>query len=260
MDGNTLNICIRVDSSQAIGSGHLMRCLTLADRLRDKGNSVSFISRQLPGNMIDFAEGKGYTTFRLPYVEAEFAALPIATHHQWLGTDWATDANQTLLALRGSAQIDWLIVDHYALDIHWEALMRPLVRRIMVIDDLADRPHDCDLLLDQNLYEDMASRYDGRVPEHCRKLLGPRYALLRPEFLEERQRLRARDGEVKRILMFFGGSDLCNETTKALEAWRLVNRPDIAVDVIVGGSNPHREQVRRICKIPAGRCANCPWP
>ena len=118
----------------------------------------------------------------------------------------------------------------------------------MVIDDLADRPHDCDLLLDQNLYEGLERRYDGLVPDHCERLLGPRYALLRPEFAAARKTLRHRDGRVRRILVFFGGSDLSNETAKALEAIRLLNRTDIAVDVVVGVSNPKGDQIREICR------------
>jgi spore coat polysaccharide biosynthesis predicted glycosyltransferase SpsG/RimJ/RimL family protein N-acetyltransferase len=117
----------------------------------------------------------------------------------------------------------------------------------MAIDDLAGRIHDCDLLLDQNLCENFDTRYEGLTPAHCRKLLGPRYALLRPEFEQERQRLRGRNGSVRRILIFFGGSDSTNETAKALEAMRLLNRPEIAVDVVVGGGNPHKDRVKVLC-------------
>ena len=76
------------------------------------------------------------------------------------------------------------MVDHYALDVRWESAMRTQARHIMVIDDIADRQHDCDVLLDQNFYENMQTRYTGKVPPYCRLLLGPRYALLRDEFRE----------------------------------------------------------------------------
>ena len=151
-------------------------------------------------------------------------------------------------------RLSWLIVDHYALDKRWEGQMRPFTGKIMVIDDLADRPHDCDLLLDQNLYKGMERRYEGLVPDHCERLLGPRYALLRPEFAAARRTLRHRDGRVRRILVFFGGSDLSNETAKALEAIRLLNRSDIAVDVVVGASNAKGDMIREICQRMPNTC------
>src|SRR5690606_26558309 len=133
----------------------------------------------------------------------------------------------------------------YSIDIQWELKLRTYVNRIMVIDDLANRRHDCDLLLDQNLYENMEQRYMGLVPETCKLLLGPRYALLRPEFREARKKLRPRDGTVRRILIFFGGTDPTNETLKAIEAVRLLNCSDIEVDVVVGAKNPHRDLIKK---------------
>jgi UDP-2,4-diacetamido-2,4,6-trideoxy-beta-L-altropyranose hydrolase len=230
-----MEILIRTDASQQIGSGHVMRCLTLANELRQKAR-MSFICRDLPGNMCDYIEQKGYLLHRLPL----------------LGTDWQTDAQQTNAILAAENKlIDWLIVDHYFLNAQWEMTMRPYVNQIMVIDDMANRSHDCDLLLDQNLYTDMESRYKNLVPQHCKQLLGPEYALLRAEFLKARSTLRKRDGNIKRILIFMGGSDPTNETAKALEAIKLLNRSDITVDVVVGESNPYKEQVKQICaKLP----------
>ncbi|WP_069473702.1 UDP-2,4-diacetamido-2,4,6-trideoxy-beta-L-altropyranose hydrolase [Candidatus Marithrix sp. Canyon 246] len=211
-----MEILIRTDASEQIGSGHVMRCLSLANELRQKAR-VSFICQELPGNMCDYIEQQGYPVHSNAILAAE------------------------------NKLIDWLIVDHYSIDAQWETTMRPYVRKIMVIDDMANRKHDCDLLLDQNLYVDMESRYHDLVPQHCKQLLGPKYALLRPEFLSARQTLRKRDGSIKRILIFLGGSDPTNETTKALDAIKLLNYPDIAVDVVVGASNPHKEQIKQLC-------------
>ena len=166
----------------------------------------------------------------------------------WSGIDWKIDAKNTLEILAGMPKPAWLTVDHYALDKRWEGQMRPFTEKIMIIDDLADCPHDCDLLLNQNLNEGLEREYDELVPDHCVKRIGPRHALLRHEFIAARKNLRCRDGRVRRILVFFGGSDLANETSKALEAIRRLNRSDIAADVVVGASNPARDRIREICQ------------
>ena len=229
-----------------IGTGHIMRCLTLADELRERGVEVYFICRMLPGNLCDLIEQKGYIVYRLPYPGQQPDSV---THHaQLLEANWQADAEETRTILeKETGGIDWLIVDHYALDIRWETLMRPHAKKIMVIDDLADRPHDCDLLLDQNLYENMETRYQTLIPGHCLTLLGPGYVLLRPEFKKVRQNLRQRDGTVKRILIFFGGSDLTNETAKALKAVQPINRPEVVIDVVVGSTNLHKEELQKLC-------------
>ena len=238
---------IRADASVQIGTGHIMRCLTLADELRWYGVEVIFVCREFDGNLCGFIEEKGYIAHRLPVSnEQEYNIEGNLTHAAWLGADWQTDARQVEQIIKGlEAAPDWLVVDHYALDERWEGYLRPYCKKIMAIDDLADRVHDCDLLLDQNFYENLESRYDGLVPVWCKKLLGPKYAPLRQEFKEARKKLRKRDGSVKIILIFFGGSDPTNETTKALEAIRMLNRPDIAVDVVIGAFNPHRKVIEQ---------------
>jgi len=226
-----MKIFVRADASVQIGTGHVMRCLTLADELRGRDAEIVFVCREFAGNLCGYIEEKGYVVHRLPVSDAPDQGVGADLKHAaWLGADWQTDGGQVEeIIKRLAAPLDWLIVDHYALDERWEEYLRPYVKKIMVIDDLADRAHDCDLLLDQNFYENLESRYDGLVSAWCKKLLGPKYALLRPEFREARKNLRKRDGHVKRIMIFFGGSDPANETTKALEAIRMLKRPDIAV-------------------------------
>jgi UDP-2,4-diacetamido-2,4,6-trideoxy-beta-L-altropyranose hydrolase len=116
----------------------------------------------------------------------------------------------------------------------------------MAIDDLANRPHDCDLLLDQNYYREMQMRYDDLVPAGCRLLLGPRYVLMRGEFLEARKTIRARDGQVRSILLSFGASDPTGETVKALQALASSPLRTAAVDVVVGGANPQAGRVAEL--------------
>ncbi len=252
-----MKILIRADASVQIGTGHVMRCLTLADELRRRGAEVIFVCREFDGNLCGYIEEKGYIVHRLPVSnEQEHNIKDNLKHVVWLGVDWQTDARQIEEIIKGlNTPPDWLVVDHYALDERGEGYLRPYCKKIMVIDDLADRTHNCDLLLDQNFYENLASRYDGLAPSGCRKLLGPQYALLRPEFREARKNLRKRDGYVKRIMIFFGGSDPTNETAKALEAIRMLNRPDIAVDVVVGAFNPHRKVIEQIASdLPDCTC------
>jgi UDP-2,4-diacetamido-2,4,6-trideoxy-beta-L-altropyranose hydrolase len=241
-----MRIAIRVDASGQIGTGHFMRCLTLADALKQQGAQIRFVSHRMPEQLRDLLDAKGYELALLNNGPGETTTDKLL-HSPLLGTSQAQDATETIQVLSDQTW-DWLVVDHYALDADWESAMRPEVGKIMVIDDLADRLHDCDLLLDQNQYEGLERRYDGLVPDHCERLLGPRYALLRPEFAAARKTLRHRDGRVRRIFIFFGGIDLSNETAKALEAIRWMNRSDITVDVVVGVSNPRVDQIREICQ------------
>lgn len=220
-----------------------MRCLTLADELRTGGADILFISRQLDGNLGEMVTCRRHRLRMLPQPPGPIFGRGGADHACWLGVDWKVDAAQTLEVLHAEQMVSWLVVDSYSLDVRWELMIRPAVERVMVIDDLADRHHDADLLLDQNLYRDLATRYEGLLSPGCRTLLGPRYALLRPEFPESRKSLRKRDGSVARILVFFGGSDRTNETLKALKGIQLLSRPDIAVDVVLGINHQHRRDV-----------------
>lgn len=241
----TRRVVVRCDASAEIGSGHVMRCLTLANTLRENGTEVSFVCRDHPGHLFTLIESLDYRLFRLPSAaSASSGRLP---HAHWLGVTQEEDARQTVEAIAAIGEIAWLIIDHYALDAEWERILHPYAERIMVIDDLADREHDCDMLLDQNYYSEMNSRYERLVSKRCVTLLGPKYALLRSEFRDARERLRIRDGKVKRIFVFFGGSDLTNETGKALRAMELLGRHDIAVDIVLGPMNQNRSELARIC-------------
>lgn len=257
-----MKVVIRTDASTAIGAGHVMRCLTLADELSSRGANISFICREHSDHMCSFVEGKGYRVFRLPKAEGkliagEFSELPL--HAEWLGTAWEEDARQTLRVLKDElVEVDWLVVDHYALSQGWEKQLRRHVGKIMVIDDLADRPHDCDLLLDQNYYIGLEKRYEGLVPEHCLKLLGPKYALLRPGFIDTRRsKPGLRGGHVQRILIFFGGVDSRNATAKALVAIDMLQRSDLEVDVVVGAASPHKEAIKTFCEGHKGFNFHC---
>lgn len=240
-----MKIAIRVDASAQIGTGHFMRCLTLADGLRQHGAQVRFVSRHLPEHLRNMLATKGHE-FALLDSARDDATLDELAHAQWLGVSQASDAANSVQALSDEAW-DWLIVDHYALDSRWESMLRRAARSILVIDDIADRQHDCEVLLDQNFYTGMGTRYNGKVPIHCRLLLGPRYALLRDEFRQMHEQITPRTGSIKRILVFFGGVDAGNFTTQAIEALAGMGSSDLLVDVVIGAQHPYRAQIESAC-------------
>ena len=223
-------LVIRVDSSTRIGSGHLMRCRTLAEELKERGADVHFVCRRHSGNLNELLRDT-FSVYELPSPSIDTHNVADDDYAAWLGIIQEEDAADTIATLQGWRP-DWLVVDHYSLDKRWETALRPYVRRIMVIDDLANRTHDCDLLLDQNFYLGMENRYNNLVPSHCQLLLGPKYALLRPEFRKARKTLRIRDGKVQRIFVFFGGTDPTNETTKVIQALKTLEL-EFIVDVVL---------------------------
>lgn len=240
-----MKIVIRVDASAKIGTGHFMRCLTLADGMKKRGATVRFVSRHLPEHLRSMLAAKGYEFVILDSTQDDMCLDGLA-HAHWLGVSQAQDAMDSIQVLSGVTW-DWLIVDHYALDARWELVLRQTAKNILVIDDIADRQHDCDVLLDQNLYADMNSRYDGKVSAHCQLLLGPSYALLRDEFRQLRKQIKPRNGSVNRILVFFGGVDADNYTGCAIDVLSEIGIPDLHVDVVIGFQHPCREQIEAAC-------------
>lgn len=245
-----MNVVVRTDSSALIGTGHLVRCLTLAEHLRETGWHVDFVCRDLPGNLIDVLRERGFDVAVLPSPvnSSGRSEIPNESYDDWLGVPWEQDVRETLSAVNARyVRPDWLIVDHYALDRRWEEQLAEHVGALFVIDDLANRPHSCRVLLDHNLNAQGEARYANLVPPNCRLLCGPAYALLRPEFHRVAQGMRERDGRVRRILIFFGGVDATGETLKACEAVMALSGAVLEADVVVGIANPHSEQIRVMC-------------
>ena len=257
MTAGKQTIVFRADASVQIGNGHVMRCLTLADGLREKGHDCHFICRPHQGNRIVTIQTHGFSVHVLPLVTdsvGENADEVASAHAHWLGVSWETDARQCR-EIVGRLAPDWLVIDHYALDARWQRRVKPQGARVLVIDDLADRPHEADLLLDQNLGRN-AGDYVDLVPASCRILIGPRYALLRPEFSELREEsLRRRQSPcLQRLLVTMGGVDQNNATGRALSALRYCPVPDDAeIEVVMGGNAPWLTEVRE-------QAAAMPWP
>lgn len=221
------SVLIRADANLEIGSGHVMRCAALGMRLMARGVKVHFVCVDLPPRL-------AVTLRDMRFSVTAIRADDIA--------DWRADLAATTVIAGLIGHIDWLIVDQYQLGSAWESGMRPHVRRILVIDDLADRSHDCDLLLDQNLHYDAKGRYAPLVPHGTIQYLGPQYALLRPEF-DQPGLQRSRDGSVKRLLVFFGGTDPGNRTIKVIEALRALGSFAPECMIVLGPAHPCRDEI-----------------
>ncbi len=236
-----MKIVIRSDASLQIGSGHIMRCLTLANYLKNYAE-ILFLCRPHEGNLIRLIEQNQFSVKVLnpPNLISDNSLV----HSQWLGSTQKEDAQQCLKAL-GVEKYDWMIVDHYALDKTWQFLMKESFRKLMVIDDLGDRFHICDLLLDQN-FGSNHNKYKGLIPKNCYVLIGPEFTLLRNEFIKWREiSIKRRSNYlIKNILINLGGVDkenFTNKIIKELEKSKLSR--EIEIIVVLGETSPHLEAV-----------------
>lgn len=249
----------RVDASLQIGNGHVMRCLTLADRLRTQGVESLFVSREHPGNLLALVRARGHAVAALAVGGANAGAAPVEAdlpaHAAWLDSRWQDDAAQTAAHLHDGAPVDWLVVDHYALDARWEAAMSAHCTQLMVIDDLVDRAHACDLLLDQT-HGRMPGDYAERVPPHCDVLAGSDNALLRPGFaaLRDASLSRRQSPRLRQLLVSMGGVDGDDATGRVLDALATSALPDdCRITVVMGPAAPWLDRVRE-------HAARLPWP
>ena len=200
-------ILFRCDAAPAIGTGHVMRCLTLADELAGRGAECVFVSAPGTSDMVPALSYPVLPPEKLPYG----AALAV--------------------------------IDHYGLDAAYEAVVRSQTRAVMSIDDLPNRRHHCDLLLDQTHGRE-ADEYRELVPHNSIVLAGSSYALLRPQFAEMREEaLARRDGCLRRLLVSLGGTDPDNVTDRVLDAVASSGL-DLMVEVVMGAKAPHLDSVR----------------
>lgn len=161
-----MRVVFRADASVNIGTGHIMRCLALAEEMRSRGSIVEFACIPLKGNLIEIIKLAGFMC-------------------------------HTLLHLKDVVYSsgDWLIVDHYGIDAKWETLMRKKFRNIMVVDDLYNRAHNCDVLLDYNFHAmQKVDLYQQWVMKNIKfeRLYGSQYVLLNKEFTRLRKYVKLR--------------------------------------------------------------------
>lgn len=244
-----MRVAFRVDASNTMGIGHVMRCLVLADELKKRGADTLFICRDFDDNLTQYINEKGHGNCLLKK-PADIKRRMLAdapAHAAWLGVEWEIDCDETINALRLHGEWEWLVVDHYALSSRWENRIRAHVSNILVVDDLADRAHDCDILLDQSYCGNNPERYNDLVPPACKCFVGVKYVLLRPEFIAARLTNRNTRKYVKRIFINFGGADKPNATKTALDVVKKVVPTKVQVDVVTGMSNQHLDEIINIC-------------
>jgi len=222
-----LRAVFRLDASPQIGMGHLMRCLSLALQLKQQNIDVSFICREVLGGCLNLISEQG---FQLYLLQGDF--------------DKSLDVHQTREILEKISEVDFLIVDHYDLDAEWESQFRSVVKKIIVIDDLANRQHDCDYLIDQNFYLDMAERYQPFLNQDCKKLLGPKHALLRSQFYLMREMLKQTE---KKAFVCMGGGEELNLTEMAVKALLNIGY-DGQIDVVLGPLSSNQAAIEHLTR------------
>lgn len=207
-------VAIRADASIEIGTGHIRRCQSLATALRNRGAEVRFACRDFGFNYESIL-GEQPSVLATPsgIVENDDHAPP---HARWLGVTQLQDSNDFIIAIN-QWKPDWVLVDNYAIDERWHKLVRgALGCRIAVVDDLADRLLDADLVVDHNWHEDHGSKYSRRLLRPSVMAAGPRYALI-DQFYSSATRYEFRD-DVRSIGIFMGGTDAINASAMALQA------------------------------------------
>jgi UDP-2,4-diacetamido-2,4,6-trideoxy-beta-L-altropyranose hydrolase len=231
-----MRVLIRSDASPTIGSGHIARCLCLARVLRRQGSHVAFACRLLPGHRLEALRAEGFETFALP--ERYSDEDPQQAIESML--PWQADIAALGPLLEHQPAFDWIIVDHYGLDHHWQTAARRWAPRIAAVDDLATRTYSADLLLNQNL-SGTPEAYASLLAPGCRTLFGPRFAMLRDEFRCPAIEIKP---QARRVLVNFGGFDAAMQTHHAMLA--LADFPQLEVDFVAGADNPAWTQMQAL--------------
>ncbi|TWI72370.1 UDP-2,4-diacetamido-2,4,6-trideoxy-beta-L-altropyranose hydrolase [Desulfobotulus alkaliphilus] len=245
-------VIFRTDASQIIGTGHVMRCLTLASEFKKKGIQCHFVCKNHPGNLTSKIQEQGFTVHLIPlskkvhHTNSQYQD----SYNPWLGSSSKEDAAETLKILKLLKPL-WVVLDHYSIGSQWERQIRPFTSKIMVLDDLANRTHDCDILLDPNRNPD-SDDYKPLTPSHCTLLLGSAYVLLREEFINmQAQSLERRNcPALNNILITMGGTDPNNNTGRILKY--LQESPsikDLNISVVLGSQAPHLKTIQQQIKL-----------
>lgn len=233
-----MKILIRADSSLNIGTGHITRCLTLGFHLKKLGLNVAFVSRILDGNIISLVEEKQFKVIKL---SSPMGPIEGSQYDKMRGVPIQTEINEIQNVLDLEIP-DWVIVDHYGLDITWEKSIRNRGVKLLSLDDLL-RNHNCNALLDQN-YHSKRTTYNHLLPSTSKIFVGPEYALLNPDFMKLPHRKRNFE-KIQNILVFFGGTDPNGETLKFIRG--TTNLTQFNFEIVIGKNNPFLEEIKNTC-------------
>ena len=229
-------IFIRVDSGQHIGYGHMIRCLALAGNLKNFFNII-FLTTNYKGNINSLIKKNNYKLIQLKKTKTNQSKIKIKL-----------DAEQTIKIINKIGnEKSLLLVDNYELSSRWESMVKPFVNKIIVIDDLISRKHNCDLIIDQNLHTNMQKLYVNCLPKKCIRLFGPSYVILRKQFLQEKKFTKKRKLPIKKILITFGGSDYQNHTLLVLNNLKNIDTKK-TVFVVVGKAHSNKKSIKSFCK------------
>jgi UDP-2,4-diacetamido-2,4,6-trideoxy-beta-L-altropyranose hydrolase len=221
-------LLLRADADTRMGTGHVMRCLALAERWQDTGGTAHLLTRASAEGLLQFVASRGVLVSRLP------AALSLA------------DDGAATARLAGSLGADWLVIDGYHFDHVYQAAFTRAGLRTLVIDDMADLPsYEATALLNQNIG---AESYDYQRAPQTLQLLGPRYVNLRRQFDPWRAHPRTAPDIARRVLVTLGGADPDNLTATVISALDRVEIPGLEARVIVGAANPHMDSLRAIAE------------
>ena len=250
------NIIFRCDASKIIGSGHVVRCRTLARELTKYGFNIIFICREIEGDLTEVLE-KEFKVLRLTYLSAGHSEIVDFIYNFTNKSETSLSENLQIIDAKectdlinkaGCISFQWLVVDHYGLDCAWENKMRRIYKsfsfRILAIDDLANRRHDVDAILDQNYFGKFATyRYKGLISNKTLKFFGPRYSMLDESYSKHKRSSMTRKS-LKRLVVFYSGADPMGITIRALKVLNEIRYENINVDVIISSNSPHFLQVK----------------
>ena len=237
-----LNIIFRVDSSNIIGTGHVYRCLNLANII--KNANIEFICKNHFKNLISIISDK----YKVHTLENNSDYVVDLNTNTWLGDTPINDAKKTISILK-KKEFDWLIIDHYSINKEWEDDVRPYVKNIFVIDDFTNREHNCEILLNQQIEPKESKLYLSLLPSHCKLLLGKDYILINKKFITASKN-RKPITQLKRLNIFMGGGDPSNETLKIMKICDKLNKKlnyPFIFDIIIGFSNKFKKEIEEHC-------------
>jgi len=244
-----MDIVFRVDSSIHIGSGHVMRCLVLAQELRRLRYSIRFVTRPQNGDSIEHIRQQGFVVIELPQPQEELTPRTSADYLAWLQVPVKSDMEDFCSTIKCT---DLVVVDHYALGKDWqESVKKYLGCKVVAIDDLV-RQHCADIIVDQTLYrspDEYAAKNSGSII-----LTGTDYALLNTQFSTKRE--QALDDELDdtaiRVLVSLGGIDKDNVTIEVLKTLLLLGAKKPKVTVLLSEKSPSYDSVKNFCVEQAG--------